>query len=218
MKRRLFKLVVFLLLGAVVNVAVAWGCVLFVPLVNQPSDFLYRKTDVKIQEKSTYSQRTFGRTRMNVIVYIWDPEGGAVGSGTYVDDWQKSYSYELTGWPMHCLTCFNPNEFLIGTGSNLQQRATLNKPIDSGIRIKHERISNQYLPYWRALPYKPLWMGFAVNSIFYSVFVWLAALLLYTLRLNIRLKRGRCLKCNYNLRGSSGGGCPECGWGREAKA
>ncbi len=30
MKRRLFKLVVFLLLGAVVNVGVAWGCAMIV--------------------------------------------------------------------------------------------------------------------------------------------------------------------------------------------
>ena len=32
MKRRLFKLVLFILLGAIVNVAVAWGCVLFVEI------------------------------------------------------------------------------------------------------------------------------------------------------------------------------------------
>ena len=34
MKRRLFMLMLFLLLGAVVNVAVAWGCALTVDLGN----------------------------------------------------------------------------------------------------------------------------------------------------------------------------------------
>ena len=38
------------------------------------------------------------------------------------------------------------------------------------------------------------------------------------LRRHIRRKRGRCVKCGYDLHGELDAGCPECGWGRkEAK-
>ena len=31
-------------------------------------------------------------------------------------------------------------------------------------------------------------------------------------------RRGHCIKCGYDLRGDFSGGCPECGWQREAEA
>ena len=31
-----------------------------------------------------------------------------------------------------------------------------------------------------------------------------------------KLRRGRCLKRGYDLRGELDAGCPECGWGRES--
>jgi len=65
---------------------------------------------------------------------------------------------------------------------------------------------------WRLLPLRPLWSGFAVNTIFYATIVWLIAFAPFTLRRYIRQKRGRCIKCAYDLRGGSKNGCPECGW------
>jgi hypothetical protein len=38
MKRRAFKLIVFLLAGAIINVAVAWGCAVFAPLASLQTD------------------------------------------------------------------------------------------------------------------------------------------------------------------------------------
>ncbi len=37
----------------------------------------------------------------------------------------------------------------------------------------------------------------------------------FTLRQHIRRKRGLCVKCKYDLRGSLRAVCPDCGWGRE---
>ncbi len=46
MKRRLFKLVVFLLLGAIVNVGVAWGCMYFFsPRARIPREYADRIID-----------------------------------------------------------------------------------------------------------------------------------------------------------------------------
>ena len=66
------------------------------------------------------------------------------------------------------------------------------------------------------LPYIPIWPGFAVNTIFYAVILWMLTLGPITARRMIRRKRGHCIKCGYDLRGDFSSGCPECGWRREA--
>ena len=70
----------------------------------------------------------------------------------------------------------------------------------------------------RALPYMPIWPGFALNTIFYAALLWLVTLAPFTTRRMIRRKRDLCFKCGYDLRGTSEIGCPECGWGRETEA
>ena len=71
----------------------------------------------------------------------------------------------------------------------------------------------------RWLPYLPIWPGFAVNTLCYGAILWLVlAVLPATLRRHFRRKRGRCLKCGYDLRGDLDKGCPECGWKREEAA
>ncbi len=69
----------------------------------------------------------------------------------------------------------------------------------------------------KALPLRPLWSGFAINTAFYAAILWLLGFGPFAVRRYLRNKQGRCVKCGYDLRGSSGGGggCPECGWGRE---
>lgn len=64
----------------------------------------------------------------------------------------------------------------------------------------------------RTLPLRPIWPGFAVNTVFYGTILWLLFLVApRTLRRQIRRRRGRCLKCGYDLRGNLDAGCPECG-------
>ncbi len=62
-----------------------------------------------------------------------------------------------------------------------------------------------------ALPLRPIWRGFAINTIFYAVILsalWCAAV---KLRHLIRHKRGFCTICGYNLRHADHAVCPECG-------
>ncbi len=71
----------------------------------------------------------------------------------------------------------------------------------------------------RVLPIRPIWQGFAINTFFYAAIVWLP-FAPFQLRRYLRIKRGRCIKCGYDLRGTSGGAsggggvCPECGANR----
>jgi len=67
----------------------------------------------------------------------------------------------------------------------------------------------------RALPLRPIFPGFVVNTLFYAA-MWFGIFFgVAAVRRFIRKKRGRCVKCSYDLRGELDKGCPECGWNRE---
>jgi hypothetical protein len=65
------------------------------------------------------------------------------------------------------------------------------------------------------LPVNPLWPGFALDTALYAAAWWpllFTPLSLYrTARRRFRVSRGMCGACGYNLAGSPGGACPECG-------
>jgi len=63
----------------------------------------------------------------------------------------------------------------------------------------------------RLLPLQPLWPGFAINTLFYAVVLWMLVAGPRALNRKRRRMRGLCVKCAYDLRGTSSGVCPECG-------
>lgn len=56
-------------------------------------------------------------------------------------------------------------------------------------------------------PFRPLWTG----QVFYSAFCLGVVLLVPMTRRHLRMRRGRCAACNYDLRATTTGTCPECG-------
>ena len=64
----------------------------------------------------------------------------------------------------------------------------------------------------RVIPLRPLWPGFAINTIFYAAVLWVLFAAPFTLRRWRRIKRGQCASCGYSLRGTPDiDKCPECG-------
>jgi hypothetical protein len=59
------------------------------------------------------------------------------------------------------------------------------------------------------LPIRPLWPGFAVNTLLYAAILWLLIPGLFSLRRFLRLKRGLCPACAYPMAGPAT--CTECG-------
>jgi hypothetical protein len=144
MRRWALRLFVFLLLGAIVNVAVAWGCATWWP--NQATvDYVHGAT-----------------------------------------------LYEFGGRTLHATTI-------------RLDRAGL--PLRSiGWKAQTDLGNSQEL-----LPMRPIWPGFAINTVFYAAVLWVLFAAPFALRKWRRIKRGRCPKCGYDLRGSETRTCPECG-------
>lgn len=65
-------------------------------------------------------------------------------------------------------------------------------------------------------PWVPVWPGFFVNTLAFGVTAWLAVWIITRPRRIfvevMRMRRGRCVQCGYDLRFDFAGGCPECGW------
>ena len=154
-KRRLLTIAIFLLAGAVVNVAVAWGMVAFVHPYLRPLPVFHLES----------AKITFGGGQ-SVVQFV-----------------------VIAGWPLTC-SSYEYRSYG-GVGS-----------IAGGLKLDG----------WpRALPLRPVWPGFAINTLFYAAILWLIIPGPFVLRRLIRRRRGLCPACGYDLRHAEHEACPECG-------
>ncbi len=61
----------------------------------------------------------------------------------------------------------------------------------------------------RIVPLRPLWPGFAINTLFYAVILWLLFAAPFVLQRFCRVKRGLCARCAYPI--GVNDVCTECG-------
>ena len=230
MKRRILILALFLLLGAVVNVAVAWGCAMTIDVSGRNSNgilvlrSIYPDHSRKVGALLLRRWSKPGAVRIMLFYGRIRPGSGIGVSGqpenlvpNWAQDqlmpWKNDSSYypeeirlqrlvrhqvDARGWPMYSVWC-------VWGG--------LVDPTEGGIRLpdrwtsQHDRKSMDPT----TLPLRPIWPGFAINTIFYAAILWLLTLGPFTARRVIRSKQGRCIKCSYDLRGTEHDVCPECG-------
>ena len=194
MKRRLFKLALFLILGAIVNVAVAWGCAkwfdwiemitLRPTLTNTFDPAAWRLDNLP---KSWPDKPSFALTRRTGWFLFTDQM-------KYLDDEGAFILHDFRfGVPSKSLTCY---KLLVSQKSRWT----------TSWRYANSRLGGDY-----PLPLHPIWPGFAFNTIFYATILWLLTLAPFTARRLIRRKRGLCIKCGYDLCGTEHYACPECG-------
>ena len=226
MKRRLFKLVLFLVLGAIINVAVAWGCGIFAVQVpggagrfttwtvwetvhptRRDLEWLNRSGWQPRPEDEDFTWKTasreisgFGLTRKG----FFDDQTFKPGRSGRMNCSPLFVIRDRTGWPFRCLQA---EKWLVNDSSGRQYQtryAVATVPVS--YQWSAWRITDT-----RPLAVLPIWPGFAINTIFYAVILWLLTLGPFTARRIIRRRRGLCINCGYDLRGAEHEACPECG-------
>ncbi len=195
MKRRLSKLVLFLVLGAIVNVAVAWLCALTY------WDMSYGETVYHTPEIAKDICMRYNPVASEVPVAMFEGyDEISLGHRSVIAVANSGLSNEVyanvvyAGWRSYSMRGIF--RFANNAGD---LRSIWLLPWEP----KHNAI---------AIPLRPIWPGFAINTVCYAVIVWLLWSSPFAARRLVRRKRGHCIKCGYDLRGTSGGGgvCPEC--------
>jgi len=221
-KRRLLIIAIFLLAGAVVNVAVAWGCALWVEVFRGGFESVTaRNTDLGAFQAKKFSPpgamifetvRWRGRI-MQSAPPIDDPNEllpswtGLTAPTPAYESRKYRIEYravDVRGWPMRSLWC----EFTGHTSSGvLEVQGGL---VTSGLR---ESPRGKMIRYGQsfpvAFPLRPLLPSFVVNTFFYAAILWLVIPGPFALRRLIRQRRGLCPKCAYPMGESAV--CTECG-------
>ena len=186
-RRRLLTVAIFLLLGAVVNVAVAWGCAMWSSGAGRSCG---PPTEGDLAWWRQHGPPGFSEEPSGVM----DVSGfGVSQSLMWIPAHAKFVSRTRTGWPIRSME-----------GARWYDR--------SNRRGFDQRIA--FLPQWLPkdrifVPLRPLLSGTAANTAVYSVLLWLVFLAFIRMKRRWRTQRGRCIACGYPLGTSPV--CTECG-------
>ena len=204
------RLVAILLCGAIVNVAVAWGCRIFQS--GQANEAIRLTTELEERWLRTHDEKSAN------VVYQLNRLGYRILEVDLADtEWDASEDAskprrpfvmygQSVGLPLLCLSgeiWFHSRDWAKKHGKSL----AISKPPD------------EYACVWELgesfLPFRPIWPGFAINTIFYAAILWVVWFGPGAFRRTVRRKRGLCPACAYDLRGRGRGAasqiCPECG-------
>ena len=230
MKRRAVSLLVLLPLlvtgGAIVNVAVAWGCAVSLYANVQTMWTGYIPAEVPVWQANGWSRTGAAR----IISHPFDskdPERSEIhdfflrtGKLGQTDKPLPSWSRisetptdaihlettnlveDARGWPVLSMMCsFERSEW--EDTPDVEVRTRLGIPLENGPAFVLAGDEH------RALPLRPIWPGFAINTILYASILWVMFFTPGKVRRTIRRKRGLCRGCAYPVGASPV--CTECG-------
>jgi hypothetical protein len=199
MRRRITQIIAFLVLGAMVNIAVAWNCAWWCdlewdtsgPIEEDP--WLVAWLDARAHEYDASDwrpppvwfadQRGWGRRQAHVSSSV---SGGRIAM-------PADRTIVIAGWPL------------------LTVEGDYTPEWTGGRYIYHPRgmVSLMMAGRERDSPLRPIWPGFIVNTLFYALLLWLMFFAPFAARRTRRRRRGLCEKCAYPIGTSPI--CTECG-------
>lgn len=123
------------------------------------------------------------------------------GEFNMTSDLEHTVCESQYGWPWRSMRC----AVLTVVGSGKGEVTTRNGwQFANG--IPWLGISNR-----EVIPFEPIPMGFATNTLLYSMISLLLLAGPTAIRQRFRIRKGHCSNCGYNLKGTSHIQCPECG-------
>ncbi len=228
----LFSLLL-LLAGAIVNVAVAWACALWsvagelYQISPDPSSTVTQAQLQLFQQNGWSPQQDegvrsgalhgtgFGRKEfflrfVGPVQKVTATRGKRRGMGRDLEFLRQTYA----GWPLQSLYC---EEWLLDdkpVAHKLKDGNFWNTPpyelrygFYRSVPVDFMSIGLMALP--RPVPLRPVWLGFALNTVVYSAVLCVIVRAPAVLRRFIRRKRGLCPACAYPMGDSTI--CTECG-------
>lgn len=219
---RCLKLLPYLLAGSACNIGVAWICAVCV------------NTSSGVQETASSNSSSWDVVRYSRpgAALFWSQRIGRPSSdggdgpesppARLLPSWSHyavpshelvsgTRSYDIQygdarGWPMLAFWS-TPRHSLETSLDGVPTR--IDRPVTGGIATGLEPWKISFYDSPKTLPYRPIWVGLAVNTAFYTSIVWLAVALASVLRRSLRRFRGECPSCAYQLHGAPQ--CSECG-------
>ena len=215
-RRFALRVAAFLLLGAIVNVAVAWGFGILYYDGSRVDCFIEAEGErpSELAHVSVCIANPWPATRIDCFK-DFDPKGNFQRVADLTNEipyWarrhlnqrelkahdERYYAVYASGWPLRALS---GQLRLAGmsSGYTLSPSALIVLPPPPLLRNDQSRL----------IPLLPIWPGFAINTLFYATILWLLFAGLGTVRRWRRCKRGLCPKCAYPQGTSEV--CTECG-------
>ena len=219
--KRLSTILVFLLFGAVFNVAVAWGCAIYVNVDDMPVQklLIYNLPRPALPSETRIfwilvENNSFGSTHLWGLGFVeTDQTKAKTEHIPHIPAWslfsdppttRMTLTEKSKGWPFRTLywvqTRYRGKRFSTNQHVWIVQKQPWNAWI-----IPNTPGNAIYLPL------APIWSGLLLNTFFYAAILWLFIPGPFVLRRAIRRRRGLCVKCSYDLRGADHEACPECG-------
>ena len=227
MRRWITIILLCLLLGAVINIAVAWGLAIQL----SPPDSIthnagptYRIVCRRFQSFDLFYLRTCGASKWVIV----DSSARSLWLGEDISttsqiQWDMPASIaEMLQLDRESLPCPKyKSKAVISYGLPFQSMVALKStrglrkqwPV-GWVNTREEynygiRLSNNII-----VPILPIPALFVANWTLYAAIVALVYLGFRSFTFSVRRRRGRCPKCAYDLRHDLATGCPECGWRR----
>lgn len=219
---RVFLLLVLLVLGAIVNVGVAWwASASYVRRPTRPLFEVYTAPTVPAWLVSAYECFGFRFIEAQSMAdQFWLDSAKSSMSAVSPDQLvlvprckepppkefvsAGMYRLDAAGWPLLALTYEREGTF------DFQSRVFFQSDLDGGIALPPADPAAADRWRDRALPLRPLINGFTVNTLFYAILGLLLLAFVWAARRLLRYERGSCPACGYSLPDS--GSCSECGW------
>lgn len=202
-RRVITKAIVFLLLGAVINIAFAWGIILN-GLEIGPDTW----TPLSVEEGAPLLNKyhSFDGRTIEVVPGVDERVPGlrhALAEGHDAATGDSYYASETRcGWPFLSMGCYFRAYDIAATPGADHKQVHQTLTLENG--LPWLGVTDR-----RHLPLMPVWGGFIFNTLIYAAIIWLLIGCIGFLRSQWRSARGLCRKCKYPIGHSPV--CTECG-------